>query len=216
MASRVRPSRRPRWRRYVPGAVLALLGLVPFFAPTVLTDPLSSIGLGSAGARLALLAVPVLGAMLAAALADRSPVPALVVGTLAASLGGNAFAGPLVAVPLLIAGVAWLGFEEARRMFEGITVAPEGLSIHRPLREALTLDYGQIRAVHTSPSAGESGTLILETQHGTVTAPALPGCEELQARVEARTTRVPVHPTAESLADCRGRVQDLIRGGQPS
>lgn len=213
MASRVRPSRLARWRRYVPGLTLAVLAILPALAPTSVTEPFGVVGLDHAGARIVLLVVPILGAMLAARLANRSPVPPLAVGTAGLTLGGNVFAGPTVAGPMIVLGLGWCLFEEARRLFEGITIPTTGLTIHRPIRDPLDIDYEDVRAVHTTPTAGGSGTLILETEHGTVTAPALPGCQALQARVEARMHRKPVHPTTDSIEQARARLDGLVSGG---
>lgn len=212
MPSRVRPARRPRWRRYVPGLALGLVSLVPLAAPDGWLASLQILGWGPTGARILLAAAAVPLAMLAAVLANRSPVPVLVVGTFAVSLGGNLSTGPWVAAPLLAAGLGWVVFSEGRRLFEGVTLSPEGVTIHRPIRQPLTIDHDAIRAVHTSVGSTDAGTLILETDHGTVTAPALPGCEGLQARIEARMQRVPIRATADSLQTARKRVESILAG----
>lgn len=212
MASRVRPARRPRWRRYVPGATIALLSILVLFPPSVVTAKLAVIGLGATGARIVLGVGVILAAMLAAALANRAPVVALLVGTSALSLGGNVLSGAWIGVPLLLAGLGWIGFLEARRSVEGITLSPEGLTLHRALRSPFTVDFEDVRAVHTTMHTGTAGTLILETEHGTVTAPHLPGCQALQARIEARMHRVPVRAQQDSLAKARQRLEGLLDG----
>lgn len=212
MASRVRPARRPRWRRYVPAATLALSSLLPILAPSVLAEGLAALGLSLAATRIVLASAGVLVAMLAASLANRRPVVALIVGTSAVSLGGNLLAGAWVGVPLLAAGLGWILLLEARRRFEGLTISPEGLTLHRAIRDPLTIGFDDVRAVHTTMHTDRIGTLILETAHGTVTAQHLPGCQALQARLEARMNRVPVRATEDSLSQARGRLQGLLEG----
>lgn len=217
MVSRVRPARAPRWRRYLPGVTLAVAALFPLLAPGRLIEPLALFGLSLDAVQIFLTALAVLLGMLAAILADRSPVPTLILGAFAVSLGGNLLSGRLAAFPLFALGLSWIAVAEARRLFEGITLAPDGLTLHRPLRDPLILEYAEIRAVHTSLQWDEAGTLILETNHGTVTAGALPHCEELQARVEARMQKVPVRATTESLDKARRRIQNLVDAeGRPA
>lgn len=210
MASRVRPARLPRWRRYVPGATIALLSLLVIFPPSIATANLAAIGLGVTGTRVVLGAVVGLGAILAAALADRTPFVAMLVSATAVSIGGNVLAGPWIGVPLTVAGLGWIGVIEARRLFDGITLSPRGLTLHRALRSPFTVDFDDVRAVHTTMHTETTGTLILETEHGTVTARHLPGCQALQARIEARMHQVPVRAQESSLTKARQRLEGLL------
>lgn len=212
MASRVRPARRPRWRRYAPGGSLALLSILVILAPAQISDPIAGIGLGADGARIVLAGGAVLVGMLVAALVDRPPVLVLVIGATATSLGGNLASGPWIGAPMALAGLGWIGLIDARRHLEGVTLSPDGLTMHRPLGSPWTVEFEDLRAVHTSMHTGDVGTLILETEHGTVTAPHLPGCEALQARLEARMHRVPVRASADSLSEARGRLERLLEG----
>lgn len=212
MATRVRPARRPRWRRYVPGAVLSLLSLLPLLAPSAVAGRLAAIGLPDTGVRVVLAGLAVVLGAVAAALANRSPARVVVLGALAVSLGGNLLAGPLVAAPLLVLGLAWIAVLEGRRLFEGVTLSPEGLTLHRVLKDPLVVAFDDVRAVHTSMRGEDAGTLILETAHGTVTAPDLPDPETLQARLEARLNPPSVEATRASLEESRRRLDGLLEG----
>ncbi len=212
MASRVRPARLPRWRGYVPGAAIALFSLIVAFPPSLVTANLAAIGLGTTGTRVLLGAGVVAVAVVAAALANRPPVAALIVGATALSIGGNLLVGPWIGAPLILAGLGWIGVVETRRWFDGITLSPRGLTLHRALRSPFTVDFDDVRAVHTTMHTETAGTLILETEHGTVTAPHLPGCEALQARIEARMRQVPVRAQEDSLAKARQRLEGLLEG----
>jgi hypothetical protein len=210
MATRVRPARRPRWRRYVPGALFVLLSPLVALPPSTVARYLGAVGLEATGMRVVLGAAGVGLAMLAAGLANRSPARVLVLGGLAVSVGGNLLQGPWIGLPLAVAGLGWILVLEVRRLFEGVTLSPVGLTLHRVLQDPLVVDFEDVRAVHTSMHGQGAGTLILETEHGTVTAPHLPDPETLQARLEARLRPEPVEPTRESLERSRRRLEEHL------
>lgn len=210
MASRVRPARRPRWRRYVPGLGLLLISLLPLLATTPPAGYLLSLGLSLHATRVMLAAAGVGLVMAAAALANRSPVPVLALGTAGTILGASMLTGPLVGSPLFAAGAGWLAYLEGRRLFEGITLSPRGTTLHRFLKPPLVIQHEDIQHAHTAMHDDHRGTLILETDHGTVTAPHLPACTTLQERIEARLNPTPTEPTATSLSHARERIEDLV------
>lgn len=211
MAARVRPARRPRWRRYAPALGLLLAALPPLLAPGLVTDPLTALGVSLHAARITLAAFGVALVILLAKLTHQPPVPVLMLGTAATIAGASMLQGPLVALPLLLAGLAWITYHETRRAFQGITLSPQGLTLHRVLRTPLIIRHEDIHHAHTTMHGSGNGTLILETAHGTVTAPHLPSCEAIQARIEARLNPTPVRATGESLSTARHRIEDLLR-----
>jgi len=213
---RVRPARGPRWRSYAPAIVTTLLAasLIP-----------AGSGLADLGARIALPAhasvtiaagLVVLLTSLTAALCDQPPARWYIAGVFAVSLGGNVAPTTWVSIPLVATGVIGLLVREVERGFDGITLGPAGLTIHRPLKDPLTVDYEDVRAVHTTPSVDDDGTLILETEHGTVTAGDLPAVGDLKARIEARTGGFDVDDPQQTAREVRERIQDIVRGKTPT
>lgn len=212
MTTRVRPARRPRWCRYVPGALLVLLAVLTAWPPAPAASRLAALGLPDAGVRVLLAGVGLALGLVLAALADRRPVRLLIVGTTAISLGGNLFAGAWTGLPLALAGLAWAGMLEVSRLFEGVGMDPGGLTLHRVLKPPLVTRFEDVRAVHTSMHGDGTGTLILETEHGTVTAGDLPDPSVLQERIEARLNVPSVEASTESLEASRQRLGRLIGG----
>lgn len=210
MASRVRPARLTRWRRYVPALGLLLVSLLPLLATTRIGQPLLALGLSLHTTRVILAACGIALLMAAATLANQHPVPVLALGTAAAILSASMLQGPLLGTPFLLAGSGWLAYLEGRRLFEGITLSPRGITLHRFLKSPLIIEHGDIHHVHTAMHDDHRGTLILETKHGTVTAPHLPSCTTLQARIEARLSPATTDATQTSLTRARERVEGLL------
>jgi hypothetical protein len=213
---RVRPARRSRWRRYTPAltAVFLAAALIAGLGPVGDLGARLTIGVHASATIAASLAV--LATVTAAALCDRSPARWYVAGALAVSLGANLAPPRGVALPLAALGLGGVLAQEVARAFDGITLGPEGITLHRPLKDPLTVDYEAIEAVHTAPALEGAGALILETQHGTVTARDLPRVEQLQSRIEARTSRVEIDDPEETARKTRKRIQSLLRGETPA
>lgn len=213
---RLRPVRRARWRRYAPALTTLLLAA----AAIVAAEPIASFGADlTLGARASatIAASLVVGlAAVTAALCDRSPARWYVAGAFAVSVGANLAPAAWVALPVALLGLAGVIVQELHRFFGGLTLGPQGLTLHRPLKDPLTVDHAAVEAVHTSPTMEGAGTLILETQHGTVTARDLPDVEQLQARIEARTSRLTVEDPTAAARDARERIQTLLRGESPT
>lgn len=213
---RLRPVRRARWRRYAP----ALTTLVLAAGATAAAEPIAGLGaaltLGPRASATIAASLVVGLAVLAAALCDRGTARWYVAGAFSVSVGANLAPDAWVALPLALLGLAGVIVQETHRFFGGLTLGPGGLTLHRPLRDPLTVDHAAIEAVHTTPAMEGAGTLILETAHGTVTARDLPDVEQLQARIEARTSQLTVEEPASAARDARERVQTLLRGETPS
>lgn len=159
---------------------------------------------------LAALLVPV-----AAALGDRPPARWYISSAFAVSLGANLAATRWLATPLAVLGLVGVLALEIQRRFDGLTIGADAVTLHNPLKDPFTLSYAEIEAVHTT-SAGSAGTLILETDHGTVTARDLPAVHDLQARVEARMGTFDVDDPEQAARRARKTIQELVRGPKPS
>lgn len=195
-------------------AILSAAALVLARAP--IAEIASRFGLGMhAGVTLAaILAAGIV--VLAAALCDRPPARWFVAGALAVSLGANLASGPWIVAPLIALGVVAILAREAQRLFAGLTLGTEALTLHRPLKEPLTVAYTDIEAIHTAPTREGAGTLILETVHGTVTAQDLPEAADLQARIEARTASFDLSDPHAAATQARKKIQTIVRGERPA
>jgi branched-subunit amino acid transport protein len=205
--------RRSRWRRYLPGAVLAALSLPILVFPTHASIVGTELGLAHETGIVLAGAIAVGVTTLAAALADRSPPAYLVAGAFALNAGALLTSGRWPAAFLLALAVGSILVWEVARLFEGLTIGETTLSIHRGLRETLDLEYEDVIAVHSTAKT-DAGTLIVETDHGTVTVNDLPQVEQVQARVEARVHRPPISTTAESIEDAHDRIARLVGGAR--
>lgn len=213
---RVRPARRSRWRLYAPGLVVTILSLAAIVARTRLTEMAAEFGLGTQASLT--LAAGLVGALatLTAALCDRPPARWFIASALAVSLGANLAASAWLLAPLVLLGALAIGAREVERGFDGITLGIEGITLHRALKEAFTVPYDDVRAVHTSPAVGATGTLILETEHGTVTARDLPRIEDMQARIEARLAAEDVQDPEDAARHARKTIQSIVKSAGPA
>lgn len=155
-------------------------------------------------------------ATVAAALGDRPPARWFIAGAFCVSLGANLTGTRWLAAPLVVLGVLGLAVRELERAFAGVTIGARGVTLHRPLKDPLTVAYEDVQAVHTSLRRGTAGTLILETDHGTVTARDVPGAADLQARIEARMGTFDVDDPEEAARRARKTIQELVRGAEPT
>ncbi len=209
---RLRPARQPRWRLYAPALVVTLLAISAALADGWIAQQGAQLGLGAHTSATITAGLVVLLATLTAALCDRPPARWFIAGILAVSLGANITAVPWLFTPLVILGLAAITAREIERSFDGVTLGATALTLHRPLKDALTVNYEDVNAVHTSPALGKAGTLILETEHGTVTARGLPRVGDIQARIEARLAAPEVEDVEKAARHARETIQDIVRG----
>lgn len=213
---RIRPARRTRWRLYAPALTTSVLSAALFAG----ADSIARLGaratLGVHASLTVAASLTVLLAALTAALCDGTPARWFVAGAFAVSLGANLASTRWLLTPLVALGLVGVLVRETQRAFDGITLGSTSLTIHRPLKDPLTVDYEDVNAIHTTPALQKAGTLILETEHGTVTARDLPHVADLQARIEARTGSIDVEDTESAARRARKRIQDLVRGKAPS
>lgn len=213
---RVRPARRARWRLYAPSLTTFLLAAGLFLAADSIAQLGARATLGSHASLTIAAGLTVLLAALAAALCDGSAARWYIGGALAVSLGANLAPTRWLLLPLAALGLAGVLVRELQRFFDGLTLGSTSLTLHRPLKDPLTVAYDDVDAIHTSPALRDTGTLILETAHGTVTARDLPGVGDLQARIEARTSAIDVEDPESAARQARKRIQTLVQGRTPS
>ncbi len=210
LGTRVRPSWLAQWRRYVPGIGLALAGVATGAATDGFLEHLMVFGLTDLGARLLLSSGLVILAIVASHLADRPAVLTMLAGASSISLGANLTGSRWMAVPLVVVGLGWVAGLEARRAASGLALTDRRVILPRPMRAAFGLSFDEIHVVHTTRDDGAWGSIILETEHGTVTTNGLPRHRELADRIEARIKGTPVMPEPQSVTEARTRVERLI------
>lgn len=213
LETRQRPARKARWDRYVPGAGLLVAGLLTVAAPGPLVGWLTGLGLTRFGALTVLASLGGALTVLAAKLAARPPVPTLVVGSLAISLGANLSQTRWMGLGLALFGLGWIGMLEAARGLDGIALTDRRVIMPRPMRTPLAFEHAELRAVHTTQDDQDQGALILESAHGTVTVKDLPGHVGLQDRIKARMEAVEVPPEPPAVAEARARIERLLDQG---
>jgi len=213
---RIRPARRPRWRRYAPGLTTTVLAALLIVAVGPVADLGARLTIGAQLSATFAGALVVGLAALSAALCEGSPARWCIAGAFALGLGGNLAPPRGVGIPLLALGLVGIAVQEVRRAFDGITLGPQGLTMHRPLKDPLTVDFPDIEAIHTTPTIAGAGTLILETEHGTVTARDLPDVEQLQARIEARAGGFEIDDPTDAARRARKQIQGLLDGEAPT
>lgn len=210
LGTRLRPAWTAQWRRYVPGIGLALAGLAAGVATPGFLENLMILGLTELGARLLLASGLVVLAIVASHLADRPAVLTMLAGASSISLGANLTATRWMALPLVLAGLAWIVGLEIRRAASGLALTDRRVILPRPMRAAFGLSFDEIHVVHTTRDEGAWGSIILETEHGTVTTNGLPRHRELADRIEARIDGTPVAAEPQAVTEARTRVERLI------
>lgn len=209
---RVRPARRSRWRRYTPALVAIVLGSSLFAAAEPIVELGAQLTLGSHATLTIAASLAAVATTLAAALADRPPARWFIACAFAVSVGANLTGSAWLVTPLVALGLGGVAVREVERAADGLTLGTSAVTLHRPLKDPFTVAYEDVLAVHTTIVAGEAGTLILETKHGTVTARDIPGVRDIQARIEARMTRFDLDDEEDAARRARETIQDLIRG----
>lgn len=210
LGTRVRPARRAQWRRYVPGIGLLLAGLGVAWATPGTLEHVMILGLTELGARVLLAAGLVVLAIVASHLAGRPAVLTMLAGSSAISLGANLTGSPWMAAPLIAVGLVWIVALEARRFASGLALTDKRVILSRPMRTAFGLGFHEIHVVHTTRDDSTWGSIILETEHGTVTTNGLPRHQELADRIEARMDGTPVAVDPQAVTEARTRIERLI------